>query len=106
MEKKSTFRSRIRQITIPSVLLNKYVFTIFVFGVWMTFFDQNNFLHQYHRLRDLKEAKSKTDYYVSETNKTEKQLHDLMYNQDALERFAREKYLMKKPDEDVFVIVE
>lgn len=100
------FRARLKQTKIPAILLNKYVFTLFVFGVWMTFFDENNFIHQYNRLHELNESKSKMAYYVNETKAAEVQLRELLTNQDALEKFAREKYLMKKPDEDVFVIIE
>lgn len=105
MKKPSIFK-RIRSVSLPAVLLNKYVFTLFVFAVWMTFFDENNFVHQYKRLRELNEAKRKMAYYVNETRTAEKQLHLLLTDQGTLEKFAREKYLMKRPDEDVFVIVD
>lgn len=100
------FRARIKAWRIPSLLLNKYVFTLFVFGVWMTFFDQNNFLRQYNRIHDLNVARSKTTYYVKETAATNKQLSELKSSEKALEKFAREKYYMKKPNEDVFVIID
>lgn len=106
MAKKTTFREKLKQWTVPSLLLNKYVFTLFVFGVWMTFFDQNNFIRQYHRIDELSSAKSKTNYYVSETKKANAELIELKSNIDALEKFAREKYYMKKPEEDVFVIID
>ena len=106
MENKETFRQRMKRWKVPSILLNKYVFTLFVFGVWMTFFDQNNFIRQYHRFHDLSAARGQTSYYIKETEKTKKQLTELLSNQYALEKFAREKYYMKKPNEDVFVIVE
>jgi len=106
MTKQQTFRDRLKQWTVPSLLLNKYVFTVFVFGVWMTFFDQNNFLRQYHRMDELATAKSKTRYYVTETKKADVQLDELKSDMNALEKFAREEYYMKKPNEDVFVIIE
>lgn len=104
--KKSGFRQRLRQWKVPALLVNKYVFTLFVFGVWMTFFDQNNFMRQYRRIAELNAVKSKTAYYESETAKAKKQLQALQNDQKALERFAREKYYMKKPNEDVFVIID
>lgn len=57
-------------------------------------------------MRDLKTASSQTKYYVEETKKTQVDLNQLKYDQKALEKYAREKYYMKKPDEDVFVIVD
>ena len=100
------FRDRIGAWNIPSFLLNRYVFVLFVFAVWMTFFDQNNFIRQYHRMQALQDAEHKINYYTSETEKTRQQLDALLHDQKALERFAREKYYMKKPDEDIFVIMQ
>lgn len=106
MSKKPSFRQRLQQWKVPAVLVNKYVFTLFVFGVWMTFFDQNNFMRQYRRISELNAVKSKTAFYQKETEKAKKQLEALQNDQKALERFAREKYYMKKPNEDVFVIID
>lgn len=72
----------------------------------MLFFDQNNVFLQVNRMSDLHTASSQTKYYVEETKKTQVDLNQLKYDQKALEKYAREKYYMKKPDEDVFVIVE
>jgi cell division protein DivIC len=91
---------------VPSLLLNKYVFTLFVFGVWMTFFDQNNFIRQFNRVRELTTAKSKMSYYVKETEIANTQLTKLKSDMRALEKFAREEYYMKKPEEDVYVILD
>lgn len=106
MSKFKDFRTRIKSWKVPSLLLNKYVFTIFVFVVWMTFFDQNNFIRQYKRMHNLNVARNQISFYVKETSSTNKQLTELKSSQKALEKFAREKYYMKKPNEDVFVIVD
>ena len=95
-----------RSSSIPTLLLNKYMATLVVFGVWMVFFDENNFIRQYHRITELNDVQRKTKYYVQETEAAKKQLHQLQTDQRALERFAREEYFMKKPNEDVFIIVE
>lgn len=58
------------------------------------------------RMHDLHVATSQTRYYVEETKKTQADLNQLKYDQKALEKYAREKYYMKKPDEDVFVIID
>jgi len=55
---------------------------------------------------ELATAKSKTRYYVTETKKADVQLDELKSDMNALEKFAREEYYMKKPNEDVFVIIE
>ncbi len=105
-DKFTSYRQRIKTWRIPKILRNKYIFTIFVFGVWMTFFDQNNIFVQYGRYHDLKEAENESDYYIVETKKTKVQLDELLTNESSLEKYAREKYYMKKPNEDVFVIVK
>ena len=102
----SNLRIRLRNSSLPGLLLNKYVGTLFIFAVWMIFFDKNNFIRQYNRITELADAQRKTKYYVEETAKAKKQLHLLQTNQKALERFAREEYYMKKPNEDIYVIVE
>jgi cell division protein FtsB len=71
----------------------------------MTFFDQNNLLVQRDRFQTLQDARHKIHFYQDETEVTKIQLDELMTDQQTLEKFARETYYMKKPDEDVFVIV-
>lgn len=100
-----TIRERIQQWNVPKFFLNKFVFTFFIFAVWIVFFDQNNMFVQYHRLHDLRESRSKKAYYDAETEKLQAQLAQLLTDKKSVEKFAREKYYMKKPDEDVFVIV-
>jgi cell division protein FtsB len=58
------------------------------------------------RYRALQDARQKMEYYQEETIKTAELLDELMTNDVTLEKFAREKYYMKKPNEDVFVIVK
>lgn len=106
MGKFSDFRTRMRNSSLPGLLLNKYVGTLFIFAVWMTFFDKNNFIRQYNRITELADVQRKTHYYEEETAKAKKQLHLLQTDQKALERFAREEYYMKKPNEDIYVIVD
>ncbi len=101
-----TIRKRIRAWKVPAMFRNKFVFTGFVFIIWMSFFDQNNVLVQLDRLQALNEAKGKADYYLEETEVAKQELKELLTNEQTLEKFAREKYYMKKPNEDVFVIVK
>lgn len=79
-----------------------------VFVVWMIFFDSNNMISQYRNRRDLKELVQQKQFYVTEIAKNKTLVHDLTNPKDksALEKFAREKYLMKKPNEEIFLIVK
>lgn len=81
---------------------NSYVVILVIFIVWMFFFDENTHLNSEFR-KEIKELKSTIDFYQSEIKKDKKVIKEL---QDSLqlERFAREKYLMKKDNEDVYII--
>ncbi|MBL4653950.1 MAG: septum formation initiator family protein [Flavobacteriales bacterium] len=89
----------------PSYLKNKYVLTIIVFSFWMLFFDQHNLISQLQLQSELSQYETDKEYYQDKITRTEQDLNNLLTNEDNLEKFAREKYLMKKDNEDVFVIV-
>lgn len=84
---------------------NKYILTATAFAVWMLFFDNRDVIttHFKHRgeLNRLEESKA---YYQNEINKTRKELEQLKSDPRILEKYARERYRMKKDDEDLFVI--
>ena len=74
------------------------------FVVWMLFFEQRDYFQQRDRQDELKKLEVKKQYYVQEIEKTKKELQDLQNNPAALEKFAREHYLMKKDGEDIYII--
>jgi cell division protein FtsB len=74
------------------------------FAVWLVFFDQNNIISQVKLSRKLKEVRQQKEYYEEEIRKNENAVKELMSDTAHLEKFAREKYLMKKDSEDVYVI--
>ncbi len=86
------------------IITNKYLVTFSFFVVWMLFFDQRDFFQQREKRDELKKLEAKKRYYVQEIEKTQKELLDLQNNPAALEKFAREHYLMKKDGEDLFII--
>ena len=90
---------------LVSFLRNKYVITIAAMGVWLLFFDKNDVFTQYELIRKVDKLQDEKAYYLAEIESQRKQLHQLRTDRKALETFAREKYLMKKEDEDVFVFV-
>jgi cell division protein FtsB len=75
------------------------------FLVWMIFFDRNDLFSQYEYRKQVNKLKQERDFYKKETDQVNKELDELTSNPQKLEKFAREKYLMKKDNEDVFVIV-
>ena|ERR1017187_232876 len=87
-------------------LKNKYVLSMLIFIIWIAFFDDNNFIVQYRYKRKLAELRQDEVFYKNEIVKNKRDLYYLTSNKKNLETFAREKYLMKKPNEDVFIFVD
>ncbi len=95
---------KIREFKIPPFLKNKYIIAIILVLIWLLFFDNNNFVQQYKFSRDLKRLKAEREYYIREIEKDSLIKYNLENNPEALERFAREQYYMKKENEDIFII--
>jgi len=87
-------------------LNNKYAITILVFGVWMLFFDNNNFIAQIRLNRSHNELVMEKQYYISEIEKDRNATFELMTDTITLEKFGREQYLMKRDNEDIYLIVD
>ncbi|MDX2001155.1 MAG: septum formation initiator family protein [Chitinophagales bacterium] len=87
------------------ILNNKYIFCSLAFATWMLFFDKNDVVSQVQlkrQLAKLHEEKTYLQQQIVEVEQTAKALN----NPGSLEQFAREQYLMKKDNEDLFVIVK
>ena len=85
---------------------NKFFWVTAAFLVWMLFFDKNDLLSQFQYHQEVSKLKIERDFYTKQTAQVTKDLSELTSNPAQLENFAREKYLMKKDNEDVFVIVK
>jgi len=85
---------------------NKYFLVTLAFVVYMIFFDKNDLFSQYQYYQQVHKLKQERDFYLKETAKVNKDLDELTSDPKKLEKFARERYLMKKDNEDVFVIVQ
>lgn len=88
------------------ILRNKYLIAGIAFLIWMLFFDRNDLISQYEYRQQLNKLQAEKEFYTRESEKAIKDLNELSTNRSKLEKFAREKYLMKKDNEDVFVIIE
>lgn len=91
---------------IPKPLKNFYVLLGTFFLVWMLFIDSNDFVSQYRLASELNSLKSQKEYYQDKKIEVIKDREELTTNQRLLEKFARENYLMKKPSEDIYVVVQ
>jgi cell division protein FtsB len=89
-----------------SILKNKYYISLGIFIVYMLVFDRNDLKSQYENYKELKLLEDQRAYYIKDIAIMEKDFSDLTTDQNRLEQFGREKYLMKKDNEDVFVIVK
>jgi len=89
---------------ILRIVSNKYLIAITVFAVLMLFVDRNNLFEQMQRRQQLNELLASKKFYQDEIDQTRKNLNDLKDNPAALEKFARENYLMKKDNEDLFIV--
>lgn len=89
---------------IPSWLKNKYFISLTAFIIWMLFFDARDMISQRQRSRELQELQKSKSYFTQEIAKEKKSLEELKTDPTAIEKYAREKYLMKRDNEDLFII--
>lgn len=85
---------------------NFYVATSLVLLMWMTFFDANDLPSQAWNWWKLHELEADVKFYQDKIKAVQTERQEVLGNDRLREKFAREKYLMKKPTEDVFVIVD
>ena len=81
------------------------MYVLLVFLVWILFFDQNSGLRQLSLSKELNEAQRQEQYYKDEITNDSLKLHELKTNDESVEKLAREKFFMKKDDEEIFLIV-
>lgn len=89
---------------LPALLKNKYVIATLAFVVWIVFFDRNDLITQGGYLHQLSTLRDQKAYLRAEILKTDSDRNELQADPAKLEKFAREKYLMKKSNEDVYLI--
>ena len=89
---------------IPSYLKNKYLFAIVFFIIWITFFDNFNLIKQSKIKKNIQRLEENKKFYTNEIKKDSTEYQDLLNDEEKREKFAREKFLMKKDDEDIYII--
>ncbi|MBL6657102.1 MAG: septum formation initiator family protein [Flavobacteriales bacterium] len=91
---------------LPPILKNKFVLVTLALLIWMAFFDSNNWIKQARLQSEIDDLEEQKEYYLKEIEKDSIALFDLTNNTETQEKFAREKYLMKKENEDIIVIIK
>ena len=91
---------------IPKPFKNKYIITLVFFTLWVLFIDDYNLIKQYHLHNNIENLENQKAYYTTEIKKDSTELYHLRNTKEKQEEFAREKFLMKKDNEDLFIIRE
>ncbi len=89
-----------------NTLKNKYLIATVAFVVWMVFFDHNNLLLHVQYRNELNDLSKSKKYYQEQIDKTKKEVELMQSNPKWMEKVAREQYLMKRDNEDVYLIKE
>ncbi|HLS96218.1 cell division protein FtsB [Sphingobacterium allocomposti] len=89
-----------------SLIRNKYLIAGVAFFVWMCFFDRYDFSTQFAYQQEKTKLEQEKAFYESEIKHIEKSIKDAQYNPNEIQRIARERYKMKKDNEDIYVIQE
>ncbi len=90
---------------IPPAFRNKYILTVIIFSVWILLLDSNNLIARYMEIKELHKLRTDREYYKQRIEVDRKKLYELKTDNHNLEKFAREQYRMKKPDEDLYIIL-
>jgi cell division protein FtsB len=85
---------------------NFYLVSMVLFLAWMLFIDSNNIITHYRLTQKLFDLEDQKEFYQEKKKQIQAEREELLSNAELLEKFARERYLMKKPTEDLYVIVE
>ena len=89
---------------IPKPFKNKYIIALALFAFWITFIDDYNLIKQYQLQKNIEKLENQKSYYLSEIHEDSTKTYNLKNTEEEQERFAREKFLMKKDNEDIFII--
>lgn len=87
-------------------LKNKFTLAFMIFVGWIVFFDQNNLFDRVQNLNQLHQLEKDKAYYLEKIKQDSIKLIELKTDKENLEKFAREQYLMKKKNEDIFIIAD
>ena len=91
---------------IKDLLKNFYFLFFLCFVLWMTVIDSNGFINRYRLSKKLSELNTQKEFYVKEINKVTLDKEKFESDEELLEKYAREEYLMKKESEDIFYVIK
>ena len=85
---------------------NKYTFVGLLFVIWIALFDKYSFIDRLQLRSKINQLENEQKYYREKIEEDKRKKEELLGNRDNLEKFAREQYLMKRENEDIFIIVK
>ncbi len=85
------------------IITNKFLLTAIAFVAWVGYFDQNDWITQQHRKQELEDTKANIAYLRSEVARMKHEQKAIKTDPKALEQFARERYHMKRTNEDLYI---
>ena len=88
---------------IFKIFKNVFILIFTVFAIWMLFFDTNSFLTHVELNKEIDGLENEKEYYKKEIGKDKKEI-EILSSDEGLEKFAREKYYMKKDNEEIYII--
>jgi cell division protein DivIC len=91
---------------LPKQFRNFYIITTAIFLLWMLLLDSNNLISRFQLSGKLNSLENERGYYEEKIKEVEKDHNEVFGDRESLEKFAREKYLMKKESEDIYIVVE
>ena len=77
-----------------------------LFVIWIALFDKYSFVDRLQLRSKINQLENEKKYYREKIEEDKRKKEELLGNRDNLEKFAREQYLMKKENEDIFIIVK
>lgn len=91
---------------IKKYLLSKYTIVLVVSFVLLTFFDKHNLISRFRTLNENRKMRKEINFYEQEIDDNQKKMRDMRSGKESLEKYAREKYYLKRDSEDIFIIKE
>lgn len=100
---KNPFKKTANRYPLFRFLTNRYFLVFAIFVVWMIFLDNYSLLDHQVLDKEIDELNDNKEYYKDEI-KNDQQKIKLLKNPDQIEKYAREKYYMKRDSEDIYII--
>lgn len=100
---KNPLKNSVEKYPFLKIFGNRYFFVLLFFVIWILFLDDASYLQHRVLNKEIKTLESNKKYYQDEIKNDKKQIKELN-NIEKVEHYAREKYYMKKENEDVYII--